>query len=70
MTEQNAAPPRPCLIDRKEVERRTSYSSTTIWRLVKAKKFPAPVSLPGKAAWVEAEIDAWIAARIAERNAA
>ena len=40
-----------------------------IRRLVKAGKFPAPIQLSeNKIAWLEAEIDAMIAARAEERN--
>jgi prophage regulatory protein len=39
------------------------------WRLFHVGKFPAPVKLgPSRSAWVDAEIDAWIEARIAERS--
>jgi len=39
-------------------------------RLIAAGKFPRPVKGTGKAhTWVEAEINAYIAARIAERDA-
>jgi prophage regulatory protein len=46
------------------------YSRTHIWRLVKAGKFPKPVKLNKGArnAWVEEEIDALIAARMAARG--
>lgn len=48
------------------------YSRTHIWRLVKAGKFPKPVKLGDGArnAWVEEEIDALIADRMAAREAA
>lgn len=39
-------------------------------RLIRAGKFPKPVKLGlGTNGWVEAEIDQWIADRIAERDA-
>lgn len=41
-----------------------------LWRLRKAGKFPKPIKLGvQRIAYVEAEIDAWIAQRIAERDA-
>ncbi len=41
-----------------------------LWRLRKAGKFPKPIKLGGqRIAYVEAEIDAWIEQRIAERDA-
>lgn len=51
-------------------ERGITYSDTHRWRLIKAGKFPQPVKLGGaRNAWVEAEIDEWVEARIAERDA-
>lgn len=53
------------------VRRLTGQSAATIYRGVKAGTFPAPVKIGVRAsAWVGAEVDAWIAARIAERDAA
>jgi prophage regulatory protein len=53
-----------------EVKKRTGLSRTTIWREVRARRFPPPVSMsPGTSAWVEEEIDAAIEQRIAARNA-
>lgn len=58
------------LIDRKEVERRTSLRKTSIWRLIRDGDFPKPIPLGGKSAWVEHEVESWIAARIASRDKA
>jgi prophage regulatory protein len=50
-----------------------SYSKTQLWRLEKGGKFPRRVPLSGnpngRHGWVDSEIDAWIQARIAERDA-
>jgi prophage regulatory protein len=47
------------------------YSKVQIWRLEKQKRFPKRVSIgPQRYAWVESEIDAWIAERIRERDGA
>ena len=44
---------------------------TTIWRGVKNGTFPAPVSMgKNSIAWIQEEIDDWIAARVAERDGA
>jgi prophage regulatory protein len=44
-------------------------SRSGIYEAVKAGTFPAPVETgPHAVAWVEAEIDAWIAAKIAARD--
>lgn len=46
-----------------------SHSKTQLWRLERAGKFPKRVQLSaGRHAWVEAEIDAFIAERIAARD--
>jgi len=51
-------------------EKGVSYSRAHIDRLVKAGKFPRPIKLgDNRNAWIEAEIDAWIEARIADRDA-
>lgn len=48
---------------------RVGVSDTTLWRLVRAGKFPRPMQLsPGTVGWPEHEVDAWIAARAAERK--
>lgn len=53
------------LIRLHEVKRRTGVSTSTIYRWMKAGKFPRSHSLGGYiAAWSEAEVDAWIAASI------
>ena len=45
------------------------FSKTQLWRLTKAGRFPKAVTLGYKSrAWVEAEIDEWIRARIEERD--
>jgi prophage regulatory protein len=48
-----------------------TYCRAHLDRLVKAGKFPRPIKIgPGRNAYLEAEIDAYINARIAERDAA
>lgn len=55
------------LIRRKEVERLTALSRSRIYDLMKQGAFPKPVNLGAMSvAWVEAEIQQWIAARIAD----
>ncbi|TWA91098.1 helix-turn-helix transcriptional regulator [Bradyrhizobium stylosanthis] len=45
------------------------YSKTQLWRLERAGKFPRRVKLSAmRVAWIETEIDEWIAARIAARR--
>jgi prophage regulatory protein len=43
----------------------------SIWRWERAGQFPKRVRVSaGRIAWVEEEIESWLAARAAERNAA
>lgn len=59
----------PRLLDRKALrERGVTYSAWHISRLEKAGKFPKRVKFGARVFWVEAEIDEWIADRIAERD--
>ena len=52
-----------------EVQRRTGKSKSDIYREVAAGSFPRPVQLSERArGWVEGEVNAWIAARVAERD--
>ena len=54
------------LIRLTEVCRRTGFSKVWIYRLISEGRFPTPVRTGTRAvAFVESEIDAWIAARIA-----
>ena len=55
------------LIRRKEVERQTSLSRSRIYALMQEGLFPSCVPLGSMSvAWVESEIQEWIAARLAE----
>jgi prophage regulatory protein len=48
-----------------------SLSKVQLWRLENDNKFPKHVrTSPGRHAWVESEIDAFIEEKIAERDAA
>ena len=47
------------------VRERVPYSRSTIYSLIKLGKFPKPISLGERAvAWLEADIDEWIRARV------
>ena len=54
------------LIPLATVLERTGYiSTTTIWRMRRAKQFPEPVAVsPNRKAWRESEIDNWLKARV------
>lgn len=58
------------LIRLNEVQGRTGLSRSEIYRRIREGDFPKPVKLGKKAsAWVLAEVEGWIAARIAARDA-
>jgi prophage regulatory protein len=58
------------LMRRKQVEAATGLPRSTLFALVAEGKFPKPVKLgPKSIAWLDEEVGAWIAARIAERDA-
>ncbi len=47
-----------------------SYCRVHLMRKIEAGEFPSPISLSGKRiAWLEEEIDAWIADKVATRAA-
>jgi prophage regulatory protein len=55
--------------DRLAPDKGIRYSRDHLRRKCKAGEFPNPVSLSGKRiAWDEAEIDAWIAAKVRIRD--
>jgi len=69
-TEQSEPNACPSLIRVKQVREKTGLSTSGIYkRLEEDPKFPRRVSLGGRSvAWVEAEVDSWVEARIAERD--
>ncbi|GIK85274.1 MAG: AlpA family phage regulatory protein [Betaproteobacteria bacterium] len=60
------------LIRRREVQRRTGLSRTTIYEKIARGEFPPPINLGARSVgWVEAEIQRWVTGRInASRGAA
>lgn len=57
------------LIKLPEVMRRTGHGRAWIYRLISNNRFPKQVKNGSRSsAWVEDEVDAWIDARIAERD--
>ena len=53
-----------------EVINRTGYRRTSIYQKVAEGTFPAPVKLgPRAVAWFSEEIEEWMDARVAERDA-
>jgi len=53
--------PRARLLSRKEMLERVPMSYPTIWAWMRDGKFPRGREIGGKIAWIEAEIDKWIA---------
>ncbi|CAN7695913.1 helix-turn-helix transcriptional regulator [Paraburkholderia sp. 22099] len=60
------------LIRLREVRTRVGLGASTVYRYLATGKFPRPVEIGGgRVAWLESEIDAWIASRLeAERREA
>ena len=58
-------------IRRPAVESRTGLARSTIYLLMQNGHFPKPVRIGSRAvAWPEAEVEAWLNARLAEREEA
>lgn len=55
----------------KQVQRKTSLSRSAIYEKISLGDFPAPIRLGvGRAVgWIESEIDGWLMAKVAERDA-
>ena len=52
-----------------EVRRITGLSRSTRWRMIRSRKFPAPVLLGASAVgWIKSEIQQWIQDRLVERE--
>jgi prophage regulatory protein len=60
---------RTALVRLNEVKARTGLSRSTLYAYVRDGRFPPPVTISKRCvAWVEGEIDRWIAERIAARS--
>jgi prophage regulatory protein len=55
------------LISARQVAARLAVSRTHVYKLVRDEGFPRALRIGGKLAWVEREVDAWIAARLGQR---
>ena len=57
------------ILRRKQVERRTGLSRSTIYLRIQEGTFPRPINLGVRAVgWLENEIEAWLVERIEIRN--
>jgi prophage regulatory protein len=57
------------ILRRKQVEKRTGLSRSTIYLRIQKGTFPRPINLGVRAVgWLENEIEAWLAARMEIRN--
>lgn len=57
------------ILRRKQVEKRTGLSRSTIYLRIQEGTFPRPINLGARAVgWLENEIEDWLAARLEIRN--
>jgi prophage regulatory protein len=64
-------PPLSSILRLKQVQARTGLARSTIYERIKEGGFPAQVSLGARAVgWLEADIQAWIAAQVARSRQA
>jgi len=55
---------------REQVERATGLSRSTLYEMVARGRFPKPIRIGARSvAWISEEVQAWLEARIAERDA-
>lgn len=67
MSNTAAKPPR--LMRCPEVLSRVGLSKSTLYEMTTAGEFPGPIPIGRQAvAWLETEVDAWIASRIEQRD--
>ena len=65
----NANQERLSILRRKQVEKRTGLSRSTIYLRIQEGTFPRPINLGARAVgWLENEIEDWLAARMEIRN--
>lgn len=58
------------LIRRKEVQAKTGLGASSIYAMMQQGKFPKAVNISERrVAWIESEVDQWIANRIAQHKA-
>lgn len=61
--------PGDVILRRPQVQKKTGLGRSAIYARMKARQFPRQVSLGGRSVgWLLADIDAWIAAAVAQRG--
>ncbi|WP_081849788.1 helix-turn-helix transcriptional regulator [Marinobacterium lacunae] len=59
------------ILTRKEVEKRTSFSRTSIYRLMDRGEFPRPIRLSAnRVGWLESDLEQWLEQRTADSQPA
>ena len=62
---------KPRLINRAEVCSRVSLCKASVYKRMSVGEFPRPISIGGgRVAWLESDIDQWIAERLADAGRA
>jgi prophage regulatory protein len=56
-------------LDLKQVMGKTRASRPYIYLLISRNAFPRPVKFGSRSAWIETEVEEWMRARVAERDA-
>lgn len=51
-----------------EVERRTGFKSSFIYKQIRNKAFPPPVKIGNASRWPESQVDAWVLAQIEKKH--
>ncbi len=69
-TSENQQTVQPRLIRRKEVQTKTGLGASSIYVMMRNGDFPQCLNLSERrVAWIESEVDQWIAERIAQHKA-
>jgi len=65
VTSNPPPPPRERLIDLAKVEDLTGFKSSKLYKLIREKRFPAPLKLGTRTArWPESKVLAWVQAQV------
>ena len=61
MARDTSAPTETRLLSKAEVLERVGRTFPTVWKWMRAEKFPRARDLGGRPAWLESEVNEWIA---------